>query len=337
MGYRPLPVLLRELGWETAAFVSALPLKRYTGIDAGFDVFDEPEGIERRAEATNARVFEWLARERSGPAFLWIHYFDPHREYDPPPPFDTTFHTDDALVAWLEEKQIPRRKLENAPRNHNLYDGEILYLDGRLGELFDELRRRGLWENAAVVVAGDHGEGLGQHDYVDHGKIWNEQLRVPLIIKLPRGRGAVGVRSSRVASLIDVVPTLVAALGIPVPEADRARFEGIDLLDQGATREFVLAERRFPPRSVWPPGEQHALVGDRWKYVGWSERPGELYDLSEDPHETRNVLREEPEVAERMAAQLQAMLDEAARAGTPEPDAPPADVIEGLRTLGYVD
>jgi arylsulfatase len=335
--WRTLPVLLRELGYETAAFVSALPLGAHSGIATGFDHFDEPEEIDRRAAATNARVLEWLDVDREGPLFLWIHYFDPHAEYDPPPPFDAAFETDDALRDRLEELRVSRRKMAKALDIHNRYDGEILYLDGRLGELFDELRARGHWEEAAVVVVGDHGEGLGQHDYVDHGKVWNEQLLVPLMIKLPAGNGPVGARSARVASLIDVVPTLVARLGLPVPEEDRARFEGVDLLDEGVSRDFVVAERRFPPRRAWTPGERWALVGERWKYIYSSERPDELYDLVEDPIEKRNLAEHEPEVTRRMAARLQEILATIEETAATEPGAPSPEAVEGLRALGYVD
>ena len=334
---RSLPAILGDLGYETAAFVSAIPVKRHTGIAAGFDVFDEPAEIERRAEDTNARVLEWIASRESGPFFLWIHYFDPHFRYDPPAPFDSVFATDGALLEWLEEKRVPRRKMERAPENHNGYDGEILYLDGRLGELFDEIKRRGIWDGAAVAVVGDHGEGLGQHDYRDHGHIYNEQLFVPMIVKLPSGKGPVGARSRRVASLVDLVPTLAAALDLPLREEDRSQFDGIDLLDERIEREFVLAERTFPPRQVWEPGKKWALVSECWKYIHLTERPAELYDLAADRNETVNVIHREPEVAERMRNRVLELLEEAERVGAPAPGMPPPEAVEGLRALGYVD
>ncbi|HJS75544.1 MAG TPA: sulfatase-like hydrolase/transferase, partial [Vicinamibacteria bacterium] len=91
---RSLAQVLREGGYRTAAFVGATPLKRHTGIDAGFEHFDEPAAGQRRAGATNKRVLSWLAARDDGPFFLWVHYFDPHKPYDAPEPFRSKFEED---------------------------------------------------------------------------------------------------------------------------------------------------------------------------------------------------------------------------------------------------
>jgi len=334
MGLRTFAQVLRGLGYETAAFVSATPLKRHTGIDAGFVHFDQPSAKRRRAAGTTDRALAWLDIAASmRPIFLWVHYFDPHDPYDPPEPFDASFRADADLRGFLRALGLSEWDDPEIQRINDLYDGEILYTDGQLGRLFAALREAGLWDESAVVVAGDHGEGLGQRDWLEHGRIYDEHIRVPLVIRLPDGEGR-GRRSARLASLVDVVPTLVAALDLPVAETDRAQWEGNDLLAPKPPRRFAFAERVHRYHPDWEPGPKYALVGRRWKYFHRPLGSDELFDLHADPLETRNVIEAHPRVAAAMLSRIRRALVHDVRR---EPEELPLDVREELEALGYVE
>ncbi|PYT05861.1 MAG: hypothetical protein DMF49_12895, partial [Acidobacteria bacterium] len=157
---------LKAAGYETGAFVGAFVLSSSFGLSQGFDIYDEsfdmkrqgPTADERRADTVNAAVYRWLERRPSGPLFLWVHYFDPHARYEPPPPFD--------------------RQFASSP-----YDGEIANVDQALGKLLERLRSIAGRGELAVVLVADHGEGLGEHGEATHGLfVYESTLHVPLIL-----------------------------------------------------------------------------------------------------------------------------------------------------------
>jgi arylsulfatase A-like enzyme len=330
--------LFKAAGYSTAAFTSSSPLSEVTGIQTGFDHFVGPppyETNDRRidipAEATTVEVLRWLLQARS-PFFLWVHYFDPHSPFKPPPPFDRRFQAGPDLRQLLKSRAVPEGRYTDATRDVNGYDGEILYMDGQVGRLLDRLREYLLYDDALIVFTADHGEGLWQHDWQLHGPIWNEQTYAPLIFKLPKRAGRPPERRLQLASLIDVLPTMIAAGELPLP---REGLDGIDLFSE--QREFALSERTSREDPRWS-GQLFALTSLDWKYYLYTESPHELYDLTKDPHETRNVIGEHPEIAERMRAEALRLID-ANRARSPlrTKESIPDSIREQLRKLGYVE
>ncbi|MEX0914399.1 MAG: sulfatase, partial [Wenzhouxiangellaceae bacterium] len=199
---RTLAEILRERGYATAAAVGAFPVVSRFGFDQGFDLFDDhltgmyedylgertvpKEQLffdERRAAQVNEAVIPWLEARGEEPFFLWLHYFDPHQPFEPPPPYDQLYADD-------------------------LYNGEIAYADSRLGHMLDQLRRLGKLERTLIVVTADHGEGLGEHNEVTHAVLaYDSTLHVPLIIRPPGlGSGSARVVDDRVG-IVDIVPT----------------------------------------------------------------------------------------------------------------------------------
>jgi arylsulfatase len=322
------------LGYETAGFVSAAPLKRVSGISIGFDHYREPEENECRAEETTTAVLDWLETASDRPLFLWVHYFDPHDIYSAPRPFTRFFRTDDELVAQLRANHYPRWDQLDCQHMANMYDSEIRYMDDQIGRLFDALRRSGRWDGAVLAVVGDHGEGLGQHDFIRHDPLNREQLHVPLILKLPGSDRA--RRSDRLTAVVDVLPTLVDVLGLSVPKEVRERFEGRNLIDT-AGWDYVFSERARGRVKKLGPGEQYALTGREWKYFLATEKPDELYHVASDPFELENVIDRHPEVADRLRARILSALEHARRAGPDSAEALPPEHLEQLRALGYVD
>ncbi len=333
-GLRTVAEMLGDLGYATAAFVSAAPVRAHTGLQRGFATFDQPVEKERSADVTADRVVGWLEAAGTRPFFLWVHFFDPHRPRQPPAPYDEAFTTDESLVEFLQERAVARSRDRHLHDQINAYDGEILFTDSQIGRIFAALKARGDWRDSAVVVTGDHGEGLGQHDWMDHGRIHNEQLLVPLIIKFPAGNGPSGVRVPTLASLMDVVPTLVAALELPVSGADRVQFEGIDLLADSDTRPGVLSEQSH---RVNEPGLKYSLTNRKWKYFHRTEGADELYDLVRDPHELEDVLERHPDVAGDMRDEILSILDDSKRSGGAGAEAElDEEVVQQLRALGYL-
>ncbi len=192
----------RSLGYATGAAVSSYVLDRKTGIATGFDFYDDQielhtggglGGLQRPGFETLQAALGWFDKKGNGPAFLFVHFYEPHTPYDPPEPF--------------------------ASKYANKYDGEIAAADNLVGQLLDDLRADFLYDKALIVLCGDHGEGLGDHGEAEHGVLlYNEAIHVPLILKMPGYRLA-GQRVEKPAGLTDIAPTILRLLGQkPSPE-----------------------------------------------------------------------------------------------------------------------
>jgi len=313
-----LPDLLRRQGYRTAAFVGSLVLdpKNGTapGFDRGFDVYDAGfrirrpgenryQTVERRGDEVVARALGSL--RGAAPYFVWVHLFDPHDPYDPPPDV--------------------RAKFASSP-----YDGEIATVDRLAGTLVDAAG-----PNTLVVVAADHGEALGEHGEATHGVfLYDETLHVPLVIRFPDGRGA-GSRVEARVRLADVAPTILGALGVPPP----ARMEGQSLEGAIARDRPAYAETSYP-RQAFGWSALASWRSDRFLYVRAPKR--ELYDVVSDPAAAKNLADTRARVADGLDGELTAFLSKSGGPGRPggsgRSDAPriDPDVAARLAALGYV-
>lgn len=320
---------LRDHGYATGAEVSALVLREDTQVTQGFDAYHDPatpgvtlkeiaytSGSERSATLdirvgsdVTARGVAFIRKHRKEPFFLWLHYFDAHHPYSPPP---------------LYQRRIPESP----------YHAEVAYADAQIGAIVDELARLGLSENSVVVVTADHGEGLEDHGEPSHSYyVYDTVMRVPLVFwghrDLPRGQ--------RVASLVrtvDIAPTVLDVMGLPALDG----MQGVTLkpLLRGTRPDLGLTgygeATRF--RAAFGLPTLRFVREGRWKYI---HKVGpELYDVVADPLERLNRVDDEPEVAARLRARLGAMLEAAPRS----PDDAQANVdaatARQLMALGYV-
>jgi arylsulfatase A-like enzyme/Tfp pilus assembly protein PilF len=259
---------LQQAGYATAAFVSAFVLERRFGLARGFALYDDqwPRGrVERSARETTDRALAFLAREPHRPLFVWVHYFDPHHPYEPPEPY--------------------RSRHEDAP-----YLGEVAAMDEQLGRLVEGFERA-TGGAAAIVVAGDHGEGLGEHGEAQHGRLlYQATMRVPLVIA---GPAVAAGTSDEPVSARRVFDTLLDFAGLGAQSSLR-----------GAPRELVLGEAMKPYLSYgWQPQVmavepgRKAILAGRLEAYDLSQDPGERQDAAETlplSRELRNALRDYP-------------------------------------------
>ncbi len=283
-GYRlseGIPTLAAELGrqgYATGGFVSSYVLRSWTGIDRGFDVYDDGVRFEtgrqlgelqRAGTQTLAAASHWLDGVADDPFFLFLHLYEPHAPYQPPPEF--------------------------AGRYENPYDGEVAAADRVVGDLLGRLEELGLYDDALVILLSDHGEGLMDHGEMDHlVLIYREVLQVPLIVKLPGGERA-GERVGGNVQLLDVAPTVYSLLDLEKP----AGLAGADLFDlppAGEPRQIV--SESVYPRIHFGWSDLASIVEGDLHFID-SPDP-ELFRLSEDPGELNNVIQEERAAARRL-------------------------------------
>ena len=323
-----LPAILRAHGYHTAAFVGSQVLDPKSasapGFDRGFDAYDAPfharrpgedryHSVERRGMVVVEKALVWLHQHPRSPFFLWLHFYDPHDPYDPPPPF--------------------RSRYAAAP-----YDGEIAYVDSAVGRLLTALRTRGLYHQTLFVVAADHGEAFGEHGELSHGLfLYDDTLHVPLLIKLPGERSAHRLIENRVG-LVDIAPTLLQELGIAAPSAMQGASlmplmkPGADALGTATADRAEYAETDYPRRAFgW--SSLRSWRAGKYLYIDAPER--ELYDQSADPEEAHNLANTSPAVADAMAAQLEAFRRKTSRAGGAQVALTPKQAAQ-LQALGYV-
>jgi arylsulfatase A-like enzyme len=229
--------LFREAGYATAAFVSNDVLARRSGFDQGFDVYNDalpqaepnrPSVHERIAEQTTQAALAWLRTVGSRTFFLWVHYQDPHGPYTPPPPYRDKFHfpsegqpelnvlSDESGFGGIPHYQAIDG-LRRAAEYEGRYAGEIAYTDHWIGELLAGAQARSGRGQLVILLTADHGESLGEDNYFfAHGHSTAPDLsHVPFIFHLP-GRAA--ERRRELVSHVDVMPTLLEAAGLPVPQ-----------------------------------------------------------------------------------------------------------------------
>ena len=281
--------ILREQGYTTGAIISTFILDSQFGVSQGFDSYNDrfvqPVGLhedkERRGEEASFFACKYLQEHRDEPFFLFLHYFDPHTEYNPPEPFASAYADD-------------------------LYAGEIAYSDYCIGQVIDKLKELGLYDSTLLVIVGDHGEGLGEHGEAEHGYyIYQCTARVPFIMRSPGHRRPKRIDS--IVSLVDVVPTILGYVGVDVP----AEVQGRDLSGYFGGKADA-EERRYTycesfTATKYGCNALLGLVGERWKYID-TTRP-ELYDLVQDPHEGKNLVEREVNRAGFMRDELRELVD----------------------------
>jgi len=318
-----LAEVFRDAGRATAGFVANPYLGAENGFDQGFETFSSTQGDGAAITGSAVRWLEQWSTKRERPFFLYLHTMDVHQPYQPPAPERARFAPGEARIQLSGNRRLPFVDPGDLAYTRALYTACVAHADAQVGELvrrLDELRLR---EDTIVVLTADHGEEFGEHGGVGHGTtVYGELVRVPLVISAP-GVLEPGRRIDHLSQHVDLAPTILRLAGVSVPGA----FRGTSVLEP-AERVFV---ENFSLRGVYRDGRK--LI--------WNRDTGErqLFDLR-DALDAKPL--EEPEVAQRLAADLEAyaQLESAPRGGEPAPAAAPAwspEEIERLRALGYAE
>lgn len=326
-----LAEILRGEGYSTAAAVGAFPLTARFGLNQGFDFFDDhltggsedylgrrvvaKERLffdERRASQVNDAVLPWLTEHAEDPFFLWLHYFDAHQPFEPPPPYDQLYADDP-------------------------YSGEIAYADSRLGFMLDHLASLGALDRTLVIMTADHGEGLGEHHEITHAVLaYNSTLHVPLIIRPPGDTAPRGQVIEERVGTVDIVPTILDLLGLKAPPNLQGR-SLVSLWNPTTSAPPPEAANYYAenlsPRLTHGWSELRVWFDGSSKYIHGPEP--ELYDLDADPQELNNLATSQPRESRRLRLALQRFLDAKAENTTVVTDLDD-EVRKRLESLGYI-
>lgn len=364
-----LPVLaeiLKKKGYRCAGFISVRHIGSKFGFARGFDFFYEefPDSVwELDAKTVTDKAIHWLKENHSKCFFIWIHYFDPHTPYQPPPPYDE-FYTREKDIKFRatgeEVRAIEEGRLKLTYREVEylkaLYAGEISYVDNQIGRLLEELRKYKLIpEKTIIVVLSDHGESF-EHNrlFVHETALYDGIVRIPLIFYYPPKIPA-NKKLDNLVQNIDVTPTILHLLNY---EVKYPTFQGKSLLPlllksekfsslstddetvyierRAFTNEYTTREQAIKRQIV--PGLTFAIRTRSWKYIWSKEGTSELYNLVADPGETKNVVMEKPEIAEQLKNKLFVWLKNNSKKKMCMPVFQKYDpeMIERLRSLGYI-
>lgn len=353
---------LHDAGYATAAFVSSVVVGRKSKLQEHFDHFDDElttkeqnrqERYERPADQTVAAALKWIAAApRDRPFYVWIHLIDPHGPYTAP--VDPDRYVGDAHYGTVETA-IPLSEADwqpgtiphyqalggiTDPRYYVArYDAEIRFMDAALGTLVQTLAADGLAADTLLAITADHGETLaepGHRHYFSHGVItYDETVRIPLVIREPRGeRRLDAVDRTRPLSSLDLAPTLLELLGVPIPQT----FQGRNLLRATLDPEapIVSLGGYGTEKLEQQIGTQFSVRRGPLRYI-INSRDGaqELYDVAADPGETRNLIAAPPADVAALRAPIDATLG-ASRMAAPE-QALSEQQKAALKALGYVE
>ena len=300
--------------------------------------------VFRRAGEINQEALAYLQQERSQGRkfFCFLNYMDAHEPYLPPSGYATRYpgydpHIDTGQYDQLERDVLTRRRPISAREQAHLisqYDGGIAYMDAALGQLVEQLKQRGLFDNTLLIITSDHGEAFGEKALIGHAlSVYQDMVHVPLLIKYPGQKQ--GTRNDDFVSLTDLLPTTLDLLGYPPPK----NIQGRDLLRPPEARDQVISETFVHPLiSTWSARflrSQQALFNGPLKFIRSSTGERELYDLSRDPDEQTNLAASQAtdNYAQALVRYLQAAAADRRRR---VPAQASSETIEKLKSLGYI-
>jgi arylsulfatase A-like enzyme len=305
--------LLKKNGYVTGGAVSAFVLRKETGIARGFDFYDDevdPLGddrmigrVQRSGRETLRALEKWLDARGDKPLFAFLHLYEPHTPYTPPEPFFS--------------------------RYPNHYDGEIASVDAIVGEFLEDLKRRGIYNKAMIILLSDHGEGLGDHGEAEHAIfVYREQIQVPLLVKLPHA-GKAGAVVNTPVELVDVFPTILDRTDTPAPKSGHRVGQSLLTFLSGGPQNRQIYSESYYARFHFGWSDLHSVIEGNDHFIR-APHP-ELYDLGVDPGEKNNTVEQNRRAYVRMRQAIEPYVREAAAPAHVDPEE-----AAKLAALGYV-
>jgi arylsulfatase A-like enzyme len=335
---RPVPVLADE-NW----YLLRRPMRR--ALSYGFDTAQFGR-LYGRGEDMNRELLSLLARRagQNAPFFAFLNYMDAHFPYAPPAPFDTLFPGKNRRLTEEDLDAQQQAIAAGAPvpagyRPHAVsqYDGGIAYLDAQIGKLVAWLKQQDAYDDTMIVVTSDHGEAFGERNHTGHANSpYQNLLHVGLLVKYPASAAVVAGVVDTPVSLVDVAPTVLAVAGAPIP----ANIHGRSLLDASAAAQREFFSETFPCATLQSPECPRGCIARTafsWPYKFITSTSGrrQLYDLSADPDETRDLSQREAALARRLNADLRAWMKTFPSRPRQKLQLGP-EALQRLKSLGYV-
>lgn len=309
---RTLPEILNSNGYHTAAFVSNFVLVgELSGCSQGFDIYDDfmddreatRKNYERIAEKTAQAILEWLGTDPPQPFFLFTNFIDPHGPYLPPQSFLNLYQSEKKLVLDKAAKVVRSQIVDNSMNYYDYvdrYDEEIRYVDEAIESVIEQLKLKGLWDDALVIFTADHGEAFGEHEWFfdHHHGLWDSTTRVPLMIRLSSSdyqKNGNARRTGSISSPMDLMPTILDYLDIPF----EGRMDGQSLVEilkgkENPDRMFFLELPTISaPHAKEPWPDTYAVRTQRYKLIRvYDTDTGKLkgqtvFDIIKDPMEQK--------------------------------------------------
>ena len=313
--------LFKDKGYDTGAFIGAYVLDSRWGLNQGFDTYYDKfdlnkfqrislESVQRPANEVLDEALPWLEKKKDKKFFTWIHLYDPHAPYEPPPPYDKQYAS-------------------------HPYLGEIAFADAELHRLWQFLETNKLLEKSLIVFAGDHGESLGEHEEQTHGFfVYQAAIHVPLIIVTPFPK-LQGIASAEVTGLVDVLPTVCEMAGLPIPGEVQGKSLVPTFTGRRNAKSPLVYSETFYPRFHYGWSELRSVQNARYKLI-LAPVP-ELYDVAADPREEHNLVSIQKKVYEDLSAEAETFIQKSSRnAYKMDTTKVDAETREKLSALGYV-
>ncbi|MFC2163477.1 sulfatase [Acidobacteriota bacterium] len=355
--------ILRQNGYSCSAFTGGGKVSAKFGFSKGFDFYGESKVVfyqQNAVEQLFKRATRWIDQNRDKPFFLFLHTYQVHGPYNPPAPYDQIFSTQkiDDNEAFLK-KVLGRvgdkyRPMKDTDREEivSLYDGEIRYMDEHLIKpLIKQLRESNLYDRTMIVFTSDHGEEFYDHQGWEHShSLYNELIKVPLIIKFPNSQYK-GMRVDSSVRLIDIAPSILDASGL---RSFKLGTDGQSLLriihgKEKGNRTFVSylgpdGFRHTPEKISMNDNEYKLILNGRYseKALSFFKPPPpslerlELYHLVQDPMERKNLFNQRPETTQKLLKELEKRLKRSHKAKAQEKSIIDEELEERLRALGYI-
>ncbi|MCB1195803.1 sulfatase [bacterium] len=338
-----LAELLKNEGYQTAAFIANHSLIKEYHFDQGFDLYDMIDDSSKPlAENVNKKVFSWLKTHYKKPFFMYLHYMDPHAEYGAPIPYRNFFISDTKRMLTLDEftaikHVLPNTNIWDLNTYIDMYDSEIRYVDHYIGELLELVRRNGLFDNTIVVITADHGEAFLEHGFCEHGNaLYREEIDIPLIVRFPNTQPFPTKVTHRIEQ-IDVIQSILEHMGYGYPYPVHGSSITVYENDTACFSEEPSTHHKFLPTISMTENNFKAIYFTPKKTIT------DLYDLTSDPLERTNLVREKAALAEQFRTRIKAWATaRSADARQLGIDKRPAKLhidknhINTLKALGYV-
>lgn len=313
---KTLAEVLRKKGYLTAGFTGNAGVSKKFGYDQGFDVYVHDSQVFGRMTQSVPRAIQWLRKNKDHKFFLFLHGYDIHGQSTPENGYDYRFVDKDYDGRFsgseqeqelLREEGLDKGQLSLRPEDvqfwRAIYDEKIQRTDAKFGEFLIELDKLGLKKKTILVLTSDHGTELYEHRRFDHGfTLYNELIHVPLILQLP-GQTA-GRRMNAQVSSLDIMPTLLDLLRIPLKSKARLQCQGQSLLpcfSKKINHRAVFSETNYRDYTF----KRSIIDEDRWKLIVTLESEAtELFNLRDDPFEKENLAGQYPERVRRLKTRV---------------------------------